>query len=365
MTILQKTNEFIFNLIEKDPFKTISAFSLIIGSIFLLIYFFNVNYFPTDININDLLLITILSCFVGIMFISIVILGLSFPVINYQNSKELKRFEKILNYRYSKYEKIKKNSINKILKNPKTLLLYSPLCIFIILSIIFISLQIFFKINPYIVILLPIILSLFISSFIFKLPFKIVYFKNSWSLYFKSKIFYSYLFTIFISIFLMWFSFLLSYSILSNSSDLKSDFLLLILYNISFMLSFIIVNIISNKISERIIMNLIVFFGFLMITKTLYLIPYFTLKSFNLAQVNINQIVIDKKACQMIDPNSNKDYCVIKDVKLVWKVGNMYVFDKSLDKDYESYKRYEIPKSSILSIEEIFTDEKKRKTKTE
>ena len=56
------------------------------------------------------------------------------------------------------------------------------------------------------------------------------------------------------------------------------NFLLLILYNLSFMTSFIVVNIISNKISERIIMNLIVFFGFLMITKTLYLIPYFKSK---------------------------------------------------------------------------------------
>lgn len=366
MTILQKMNSFILNLIKKDPIKTISTFSLVIGSFFLLIYFFKVNYFPTGVNINDMLLITVLSCFVGIIFVTIVILSLSFPVINYQSSEKLKQFEKILNYRYSKNKKIKKNSISKILINPKILLLYSPLCIFIILSIIFISLQVFFDINLYIVISLPIILSLFITVFLFKLLFKIVYFKNSWSSYFKSKIFYVYLFTIFISIFLMWFSFLISYSILSNSSDLKNDFLLLILYNISFMISFIVVNIISNKISERIIMNLIVFFGFLMITKTLYLIPYFTLKSFNLAQVNISQIVLDKKACQILNPNSNEDFCIERNVKLVWKVGDIYVFDKPLDKDFKSYKRYEVSKSSIISIEEIFTDEKKiEKTKPE
>ncbi|MDN5063607.1 hypothetical protein [Aliarcobacter butzleri] len=125
------------------------------------------------------------------------------------------------------------------------------------------------------------------------------------------------------------------------------------------MLIFILINIIERNFKKRILINLFIFIGFLLITQTIHVIPYFILKSFNLAQVNINQIVIDKKACQILTPNSNKDYCVIEDVKLVWKVGNMYVFDKSLDKDYKSYKRYEIPKSSIISIEEIFIDEKK------
>lgn len=113
MTNLQKINKCILRLIKRDPFKTISIFSLIIGSIFLLIYFFNVNYFPTNVYINDMILITVLSCFVGIIFILIVILSLSFPVIIYQSSKKLKQFEKILIYRYSKNKKIKK--LKKIL----------------------------------------------------------------------------------------------------------------------------------------------------------------------------------------------------------------------------------------------------------
>ncbi|MFX4268072.1 hypothetical protein ACOL29_10520 [Aliarcobacter butzleri] len=132
------------------------------------------------------------------------------------------------------------------------------------------------------------------------------------------------------------------------------------------MMAFILVNIVEKDFIKRVFTNLFVLFTFLFITGTLHLIPYFILKSFNLAQVSISQIVLDKKACQILNPNSNEDFCIEKNVKLVWKVGNMYVFDKFLDKDYESYKRYEIPKSSIISIEEIFTDEKKeRKIKTE
>ncbi len=376
MTILQKINSFILNLIEKDPIKTISSFSLVIGSIFLLMYFSKVSYFPTSISINDVFLISLLSFLVGIFFIFLVILILSYPVIIYQSCKKLEQFEKIVKYKYIQNYKKKKRKSNffyKLANNcikplpiekryiPQTRLLFNPILFFILFSILIIYLVYSDEkyLDGYFAILLSFVFILFITSYTFTKYYKLIFSKLAFLDIFKSTTLYIYISRILISIFFILFSFIITYSIMLNSEVLRNNKFLLISYVVVCMLIFILINIIERNFKKRILINLFIFIGFLLITQTIHVIPYFILKSFNLAQVNINQIVIDKKACQILTPNSNKDYCVIEDVKLVWKVGNMYVFDKSLDKDYKSYKRYEIPKSSIISIEEIFIDEKK------
>ncbi|QNK85924.1 hypothetical protein HOO31_04775 [Aliarcobacter cryaerophilus] len=77
------------------------------------------------------------------------------------------------------------------------------------------------------------------------------------------------------------------------------------------------------------------------------------LKKLNLGQI-YETIVLDKKACQIIDSKSDNDFCTLENIKLVWKFGDTYVFDKQNNPDSKSYIRYEIPKSSIIMTNKVF-----------
>ena len=82
------------------------------------------------------------------------------------------------------------------------------------------------------------------------------------------------------------------------------------------------------------------------------------LKTFNLAQVRIDKLSIVKMGCPIDLSSSKEELCTVNDIRLIWKFGNNYVFDKALDENFKSFKRYEIPSNLILSTEQIFIEKK-------
>jgi len=353
---MNEFKQYLIDFIKQNFFKLITTLALILGGFFLLIYFFHVEYFPTNVRLSDMFLILLLSCFVGLFFITLIVFALILPVINYQSSKKLSQFEKRIKDRYLKT--LPKNEIY----NPQLKLLFIPLSVFVIFSIP-ITYFVFSKkeyLNGYIGFLILILITLLAIIFVFRKQFEIAYPQlKLWKMY-KSTLLYTYIKQVFFSIFFISFSFIISYPIMTNSRVLKDSEYLLIIGTAVFMLSFIFLNIIEQHFFKRIILNIGILFMFLIVTKTIHIVPYMIVKSFNLGQVKIDQISIDSKGCQIINPKSTDKYCIERNIRLVWKLGNEYVFDKPLDKNNTSFKRYGIPSNSILSTEQYFLEKKNK-----
>jgi hypothetical protein len=358
----------LLSYIKQNLIKSILSMAYIIGGIFLLIYFWYVKYFPTSIKIEDLLLVSLLSCVVGVLYIVIIILALSFPVINYQYCRKLSQFEKIIKYKYLKHYEAKpksqsslRNFFDNCIKslpiqkryNPQFSLLLLPLFIFVTLSVVYIHLLNNKIIDSNWGSLIFILLILIIVIWIFQKQFKIIFPNAKFKIIFKSTVLYTYLTQIIISGCLISISFLISYPIMTNSPELKNESSLLTIYTIVFMMSFIFINIIEQNFFKRVIINILILFVFLFITKTIHVIPSIILKEFNIAQVKVNQISIDSKGCKIINPDSNTSQCIEKDIRLVWNFGGIYVFDKPLDSNFTTFERYEIPQEFILSRQQI------------
>jgi hypothetical protein len=68
---MNEFTQYCMNYIKQNPIKSITSFSLIVGGIFLLIYFFHVGYFPTSMRLDDIFLLLLLCCFKFLFYISI------------------------------------------------------------------------------------------------------------------------------------------------------------------------------------------------------------------------------------------------------------------------------------------------------
>lgn len=362
----KELQENLLNYIKQNPFKLITGFSLVIGGFFLLIYFWHVEYFPSNIKFEDIFLVLLLSCIVGILFIAIILLTLIFPVINYQSCKKLSLFEKRIKEKYLKSYEVKRKSksfyslmltscvqalpIQKRF-NPQFQLLLLPLSFAVGL---FACLTYYTPYDILSVLLITMLLTLISIFWVSLRNFKRILPNIGPRRMLKSAIFYIYLKKVLFSVLLMPFSFIITFPILVNSPELKNNEILLFLYTIMFMFSFLFLNIIEQNFVKRVTFNPLILLTFLFITKTLYIIPSITLKEFNLAQVTIDKISIDTRGCKIINPDSNSSQCIEKNIKLVWKVGGLYVFDKPLDNNFTTFERYEIPQEFILSRQQTF-----------
>jgi len=380
---MNELKQIFMTYLKENPIKGLSGLSFTIGGFFLLIYFFHIEYFPTSISFDTIFLVVLLSCFVGIGFIVFVILALSYPVFLYQQCYKLQQFERILKYKYLKKNQGKKlekkkltffQQINKCIKsvpksekvkryNPQVQLLLFPISLFIILSVFIVYLV--FSEEKYLSGVIGFLILSFSMIFICLLTFyksyKVIFKNTSFFKLVQIPLFYTYTSKIMVSLFFTLFSFIIAWPIMENSFVLKESEFLKISYLIIFILGFIVINIIEKDFLKRVLINTSFLFGILIVTKTLHIIPFFALKSFGLGQNILTQVSIDNKGCKIINPDIKDKSCIEKDLKLVWKVGKYYVFDKKIGEDFNSYKRYEIPSSSILSIEKIKLEKREEK----
>ncbi|QNK85925.1 hypothetical protein HOO31_04780 [Aliarcobacter cryaerophilus] len=205
LNILEKIFSVILKMIKNNPFKTLPALSFIIGAIIILIYFIKINYFPSNMSINDIIIILSLSCILGLIFIFMITIILASPVFFYDLSEDLKKFEETINNKeLSEIER--KNKPRQV----KALVLYIPLLILTILTVSSILVSDIFGINIIPLNTFLFILSFIIAIYIFKINFNLVHPKANLIKYFTTKITYTYMFFIFISLFLSFISITLS-----------------------------------------------------------------------------------------------------------------------------------------------------------
>lgn len=353
---------------KENPFTLLSNFSLIIGGLFFLIYFINIKYIP-EVTVSSIFFIFVLSGIIGLIFILIILSIAIFPVISYQACDKLFFYENFIKRKYFKEEnKVKfldrifygKKLPKKDRYIPQFYLLVIPIIVFIIVSWIVIYLT--FSTNSIIkngwigffIIWLSVMI---VSIYTFYRQFLYItkYFKKP---FYKYSIFYIYLYRLHISLFFISISFFIFYPLISSSNFLQNgnyQEIFIPIYTIVFMLGFIVINVIERNFFKRIGLNFFLLISFLLILQQAPIIPNMIVKRLGLGQVKIDTLSLDSKGCKIISPSS-KEGCLENNLKLVWRIGDNYVFDKYYENNSTKFDRYYIPKESVLSIKQMFSE---------
>ena len=178
---------------------------------------------------------------------------------------------------------------------------------------------------------------------------------------FKFMTFCKYNLVIYSSYFFMLFSFIISVSILQNSKDLSnSEFHYLLLLGL-FIFIFLAINIKSNKYIEQLSYSILFLFILLFLTHTYHVIPFAIMKSFNLGQIEISSLQVNKDSCKILT-GKNKEQCQVSNLILLWRSGKNFILEKKPQKDEIKIKRtiYVIPIESVQGWEKQELVKKKK-----
>lgn len=367
----------IVKIIKNHPLLIIFNIPTSIGGLIVIIYLLHIEFFPI-VSTNDILLLLIFTFVVGIslfLFLSFIMI---FPVIQYQQCTGLIDFEFKLEQKclediknptlketksknriilfisnilsfifFSKcYEKKK-----EVLCNPQRFLLFLPLMINLIIVIglfcISSDLNLGWRVILFILYILTItLIALYVFYFQLKKLEDIKLFKL-----FKNGLFFTYLKSIYIGTFFIFLAFLILLFLLGNSDILKKDEFLLLEYSFGFIMILTLIGVFEKKLLKQVFFSMIFFIGLSFLPRVQHVIPSVIMKMFTIGQVDMKKVILNKEGCQIFNIDSKKDFCEEKDMKLLWRVGEVYLFSKIIEVDNVKFEqKYYIPKSYIISM---------------
>lgn len=283
-----------------------------------------------------------ISGLVGLIFIFLILSYLVFPAISYDSFKP----EPLKDILFSEN--------NEIDERAKKRLFLMPMLIYIILSISAINIYSPNTNNG---------LGLFIGWLILVLVCTVLAFNYhivKEAKEFKIKNLFQYILIISSSYLFMLFSFIISVSILQNSEDFKNNSLTYSIVLGAFIFIFLAINMKAKEYFERVTISIIFLILLLFLTKTYHVIPFAIMKTFNLGQVTIKSLSVDKKGCEILGNNSSKQ-CEIKDIILIWRSGKDFVIQEKNQDNKKEILRYYIPNKSIIAWSQESKKEAKNK----
>lgn len=340
------------DLITKHPILVINIFA-VIGGLINLMYFFKIEYLPI-LNMNNVLFLFVVSGFVGLVFIILILSYLVFPVISYKSFKD----EKLRNITYSDNQKIDIKLKGK--------LFLIPMFLYIVSSIL--AVRFYFsdhESNDIGIVIMWVFFNILCPSFLF------LHQVLREKINFRIGTFLTYGLMVFFSYFFMLFSFLITVSILQNSEEFSGSNFYQLTFLGLFIFAFLIINIRNDRYLEQAILSIIVLFMLLFMTKTYHIIPYAIMKMFNLGQIQITSMQVNKKSCKIL-MNKEEDQCNVElpNLYLLWRSGKNFILEKRPDNNETKTEMkktiYVIPENSIegWSTEKIIRkNQKESKTK--
>lgn len=367
----------IINVIKNHPLLVIFNLPLSIGGLIIIIYLLHIEFFPI-VSTSDILLLLLFTFAVGIglsLFLSLVMI---FPAIQYQQCKglidlESKLAQKCLDDRKSSIEKVSesKNIIvsifnklsvifisecheknEEVLCNPQRALLFSPLMINLLILIGLFYAFSYFHLEGYEIILFMFYLMIItaIALYIFYFQFKKLE-DIKISQVFKKGLFFTYLKSIYTSTFFIFLAFYILLSLLSNSDILRNEEFLLLGFSFVFIMLFTIITVLEKNLLKQVLMTMVAFIMLSFLPNIQYVIPSAIMKMFAIGQVDMEKVILKKEGCKTFDIDFEKDYCEKKNIKLLWKIGEEYLFSEIIKINNDEFEqKYYIPKSYIISM---------------
>lgn len=309
-------------IIKKHPIL-IYNMTTALGFLLVFLYFIKIRYLPS-LQLEEIVLLSLVSSLVGASVFFLLLIYLIMPSLLY-NSVRTKELENIFYFKDKKKETLKYDLVT----------IFLPFALFITTFFIE-STTGYFK-NK-----LGVFWTLVWIALQFIIP-SIIWFIINKKRHLDKYIGYVLItviseFTLFASLFI-YFSFL---NKLENS-DVKY---LLLIFIIGTLLFFIITFTIKKTIL-KLFFNVSILILIIITTNSYYLIPYRIMEMFNLGQIPIKQMYIEKKGCLIINKTDSSN-CEINDLMLLWRLGETFVIEKQIN-DTKNYNRYYIPKKYVLS----------------
>ncbi len=370
----------LIQVVKAHPVLVIFNLPVAIGGLILIIYLLHIEFFPI-VSSGDIILLLLLSFIVGMglfLFISFVMI---FPVNQYQKCKGLSDLEyklenkciedkrnfnnknqinnktirivRIFNFLFSNkcYEENKQQGCN-----PQMILLFTPLManLAIIIGLFYLYTIPFFYGYKLILLIIGLIAITTLAIYIFYVQLKILDSSIKLSYLLKNELLITYLKSIYIGTFLIFIAFYILMSLLTNSDALKNNQLLLLGYTFVFILTCTISGVMEKKIWKQLLSIMIILGILSFFTKVHHVIPSAIMKMLTIGQVKMEKIVLTKEGCQIFGIDTQKEFCERKDILLLWRIGEVYLFSETVKVDSATIvKRYYIPKTSILSMEQM------------
>lgn len=304
----------IFKIMKKHPIFCLEILAFI-GGLFYVGYFVKTGILPI-LRIDDFLFTLLVSSFFGLGTILISILALSYPILIH-DTKSIKDFFKNI------------NSNDKMIEIK---LIVLPLFLFIIFSILWIYIHAYFSLNIFVSCIFYCLNIIFMTFIIF------YYYMLKINVHYDYKRFFKYFGLLCLSYLSLFFSFIIAYAILSNSPNIKNEFLFNC-YLVLIMTTFLVINIFQMNIFQRILANIFIYIVLTVVTKTYYVVPFFIVKTFNIGQVNMQTLYLYNEECKVIGLKSeNGEGCTIENVNLIWNIGNTLIIEKKNENN--EIKRY-------------------------
>ena len=331
-TNLNKEYKGIIDQIKKHYILFIN-FLIGVGGLIHLAYFIRIDYVPT-LKVEEVLILFILSGFIGLGLIVCILFYLlaSGLIYGYYRPKRLK------GYTYS--------DTFSIDSKLKVYLQFCPLMfiLFAFLGLLYAESYFDFHIFFY---CLAAALVFILVTFGFFYYASVKYSKKFKLIKYLEYIAY-FAISLVVSIFV---SFIISYALLQHSEMSKNE-LEFSLFLISFMIAFNAIGVASKPISDKVVFGLIFFISISIVLRIYHVIPFSIMKAFGTGQVKINTLHLNKTGCEAFKIKTESD-CKIKNVNLVWRVGDKFIVEKIdnsayIDK-FTNINRYYLNSSDVIS----------------
>jgi hypothetical protein len=309
-----------------------------VGLILVFFYFIKINYFPS-LNVDEIILLTLISSLIGVFLFILLLIYFSAPSILYKGVRE-KELNDIFYF---------ENDSKKTLRHD---LWTIALPFFLFMFTFYIESKTEWlkdKVGPY--------WALIWIAFQIIVP-SIIWFCTNRTKYLKKYI--GYVLMLIISEFSLFASLFVYFSFLKKS-DSQDETYIFIVFILASIFVFIVNFIKIKKFIIRFLLNTIILITIILLTNSYYIIPYKIMEVLSLGQIPIKKLFIQKTGCTELGIITN-DYCVLKNYKLIWRLGDTFVVEKKLkiEKNSISYQRYYIPKKYILSWEQELIKKRKR-----
>ena len=338
----------IWSVITKHPI-IIYNITTSFGLFLIFLYFIRINYFPS-LLVEEILLLTLVSSLIGIFLFLILLLYLVAPAVLYSSSRQ-RDFNGVFYFEDDKDKTLKYDFLT----------IGIPFIVFI-LSFYFeneykILEQSFGKLWP-----------LFWLSLQLLAPTVVWFFINKKNHIRKLS---GYLITIIMTE-LCFFASMYVYFMFLSKSDIVNNTLneLYLIFLIASMAVFLVSFSNVKKPAMKIFGNILTLIVLIISTNGYYIIPYRIMEVLNLGQVNIEKLTIHKDGCSILGKDV-KSNCTIKNYKLIWRLGDTFVIEqlqKEITEKKNRTQRYYIPKKYILSWNQVnnprnYYNEKKEQLK--
>lgn len=367
----------IINVIKNHPMIILFNLPLSIGGLIIIIYLLHIEFFPI-VSISDIILLLLFTFAVGIGLLLFLSLVMIFPVIQYQQCKglidlESKLEQECLDDRKSSIKKESKSKniivfiFNKlsvifiskcqekneeVLCNPQRALLFFPLMVNLLIVIGLFYAFSYFNLDGYGIILCMfyLIMITVIALYLFYFQFKKIE-DIKISQVPEIELLYTYLKSIYTSTFFIFLAFLILLLLLGNIDILKKNEILLLGYSFGFIMILTLISVLEKKLLKQVLFSMVFFIGLSFFPGVQHVIPSAIMKMFTIGQVDMKKVILSKEGCQIFNIDSKRDFCEEKDMKLLWRVGEIYLFSRIIEVDNAEFEqKYYIPKSYIISM---------------